>query len=257
MILCLDIGNTHIYCGVFAKDELILRFRKPSQVRASSDEIGLFLKAVLRENDIDPQNIEAIGLCSVVPDAIYSARSACKKYFDRTPFELNADVNSGLKISYNNPKDVGADRIANAIAACSMYPNRNLIIVDFGTATTFCAVSRDREYLGGVILPGLRIGMEALEDRTAKLPPVEIVKKQKVIGQDTMSCIQSGIYFGNLGMVKEVLSQMANEAFSNAEPFVVATGGFAYLFQESGFFNTIETDLVLHGIRLAMSYSKG
>ncbi|MBJ80440.1 MAG: pantothenate kinase [Myxococcales bacterium] len=254
MILCLDIGNTHIYGGVFDGEDLALRFRKPSQVRASSDEIGLFLKSVLRENNIQPENIQAIGLCSVVPDAIYSTRSACKKYFDRTPFELNAEVSSGLKVSYNNPKDVGADRIANAIAASTMYPNRNLVLVDFGTATTFCAVSKDREYLGGVILPGLRIGMEALEDRTAKLPPVEIVKRQKVIGQDTISCIQSGIYFGNLGMVKEVLSQIQNEAFSDTEPFVVATGGFAYLFKESNLFDKIEADLVLHGIRLAMTH---
>ena len=256
MIMCLDIGNTHIYGGVFKDEKLILRFRKPSQVRASSDEIGLFLKAVLRENDIDPDAIEAIGLCSVVPDAIYSTRSACKKYFDRSPFELNPETKSGLKVSYHNPKDVGADRIANAIAACHMVPNRNLVIVDFGTATTFCAVSAQREYLGGVIAPGLRIGMEALEDRTAKLPPVEIIKKEHVIGQDTISSIQSGVYFSNLGMVKEVLERIRHEAFSADAPFVIATGGFAYLFKESGLFNSIETDLVLNGIRLAMCHTK-
>jgi type III pantothenate kinase len=172
MILALDVGNSQIFGGVFHNRELTIRFRKQSRLSTSSDELGLFLRSVLRENGGDPASVEQIAVCSVVPEIIYSLRSCCRKYFGLDPFILQAGAKTGLKIRYRNPLEVGPDRIANAIAATHLYPNSNVIIVDFGTATTFDAVSADRDFLGGIIVPGIRISMEALEKNTARLPNV-------------------------------------------------------------------------------------
>lgn len=256
MILSLDVGNTTIHGGVFAGDKLLMQFRRTSEFRASSDELGIFLRGVLRENSIDPQGISQIAICSVVPDAIYSLRGACIKYFNITPFLLQAGVKTGLKIKYRNPLEVGADRIANAIAGTHLYPGENLIIVDFGTATTFCAINAEREYLGGVILAGLKISMEALETKTAKLPPVEIVQMKQALGRSTIESIQSGLFYGQMGMVKEITTRLTEECFSESEkskkPRVIATGGFAGLFDKTGLFDVIIPDLVLKGLNLAL-----
>ncbi|HWU43089.1 MAG TPA: type III pantothenate kinase, partial [Bdellovibrio sp.] len=155
MILCLDVGNTQIYGGLFDKDKMVLSFRKNSKSGASSDETGIFLRTVIRENGYDPAKIRQIAVCSVVPEVIYSLRGACMKYFNINPFILQAGVKTGLKVKYRNPLEVGADRIANSIAATHLYPNQNVIIVDLGTATTFCAVTKEKDYLGGSIVAGL------------------------------------------------------------------------------------------------------
>lgn len=257
MILTLDVGNTTIHGGVFDGNKLKMQFRRTSEFRASSDELGVFLRTVLRENDVDPAQITQIAVCSVVPDAIYSLKGACHKYFKITPFLLQAGTKTGLKIKYRNPLEVGADRIANAIAGTQLYPDRNLIIVDFGTATTFCAINREKEYLGGVILAGLRISMEALETKTAKLPPVEIVQMNHTLGRSTIESIQSGLYHGQIGMVKEIKSRITLECFNGGEgsemPLVLATGGFAGLFDKAELFDVIMPDLVLKGLNIALS----
>lgn len=257
MILSLDVGNTTIHGGVFDGDQLKMQFRRTSEFRASSDELGVFLRSVLRENSIDPQGIHKIAICSVVPDAIHSLRNACVKYFGVTPFLLQAGVKTGLKIKYRNPLEVGADRIANAIGGTHLYPNENLVIIDFGTATTFCAVNKEKEYLGGVIIAGLRISMEALETKTAKLPPVEIISMREALGRSTVESIQSGLYFGQIGTVREIKQRLIAEAFSTEEkngskPRVIATGGFAGLFEKEGLFDEIIPDLVLKGLNLAL-----
>ncbi len=252
MILCLDVGNTQILGGVFDGDKLKMQFRRTSEFRASSDELGMFLRAVLRENDMDPEAIKQVAMCSVVPDAVYSLRNACIKYFGKTPFVLQAGVKTGLKIKYRNPLEVGADRIANSIAATQLFPNENLLIVDFGTATTFCAINSDREYLGGVILAGLRISMEALETRTAKLPSVEITPLKETLGRSTVESIQSGLYFGNIGMVKEIKERLTQECFAGAKTRVIATGGFSSLFEKAGLFDLVVPDLVLKGLNYAL-----
>jgi type III pantothenate kinase len=252
MILCLDVGNTQIHGGVFENDVLKFQFRKTSQSRASSDELGVFLRGVLRENHIDPEQIRKIAICSVVPDAVHSLRNACHKYFNITPFSLQAGVKTGLKIKYRNPLEVGSDRIANSIAATSLYPNENLIIVDFGTATTFCAVSADKDYLGGSILAGLRISIEALETRTAKLPSVEIVAAKEALGRSTVESMQSGLYFGQIGMVKELRDRIRDEAFKGQPVRVIGTGGFSSLFDKAELFDVIVPDLVLKGLIIAL-----
>lgn len=253
MILCLDVGNTTIHAGVYPARQsgvpkLIAQFRRTSEFRASSDEIGLFILAALRENGIDPSSISEIALCSVVPDAIYSIRGACQKYFKIEPFNLQAGTKTGLKIKYRNPLEVGADRIANSIAAVELFPNRDLVIVDFGTATTFCAVTKDRDYLGGVIIAGIRISMEALESRTAKLPSVEIVPTEVVLGRSTVESIQSGLYFGQIGMVREITARLKSDCFPQSSPLVIATGGFAGLFEKASLFDKVIPDLVLQGL---------
>lgn len=250
MMLCLDVGNSHIYGGVFKGEELCLRFRHTSKV-STSDELGIFLKNVLRENNCDLQAIEQISICSVVPQLDYSLRAACVKYFSVEPFFLQAGAKTGLNITCRNPAEVGADRIANAIAASVRFPQKNLIIIDYGTATTFCAVSEKKSYLGGAIIPGMRLLVDALATHTAKLPTVDIVKMDKALGRTTIENIQSGIFFGALGASRELIKRLKQEAFANQEALVIATGGFAGLFEQYDIYDHLLPQLVLQGIRLA------
>ena len=248
MILCIDIGNSQIHGGVFKEDELIMQFRKTSRQQFSSDEIGLFLKMVLRENDIAPNTISGISICSVVPDLNHSIRNGCLKYFRIEPFFLKAGVKTGLKIKYRNPLEVGTDRIANAIAATSLFPNKNIIVIDFGTATTFCAISKTKDYLGGIILPGIRISMEVLESKAAQLPSVEIKKPENVVGRSTVESIQSGLFYGQVGTVLEIKNKITNEVFTDEAPVVIGTGGFSSLFESEGLFDLTLPTLVLKGL---------
>lgn len=250
MMLCLDVGNSHIYGGVFQHDEIGLRFRHASK-ESTSDEIGLFLKQVLRENACDPAAITHIAIGSVVPQLDYSLRSACIKYFSMEPFFLQAGVKTGLNIQYRNPIEVGADRIADAIAATHRFPGKPLVVIDFGTATTLCVVNSKKGYLGGAILPGLRLSMNALSNHTAKLPAVDLVRVQRVIGRSTVESIQSGLYFGALGAVRELIQQVKQQHFPEEKFLVLATGGFAGLFEQEKIFDHILPDLVLEGLRLA------
>jgi type III pantothenate kinase len=253
MILALDVGNSQIYGGAFDEGgKLRLRFRRNSKTGASSDEIGVFLRSVLRENEIDPRSVKQIALCTVVPEALHSLKNACLKYFNLNPFVLQAGVKTGLKVRYKNPLEVGADRIANAIAGTHLYPNQDLLIVDFGTATTYCAISKDKDYLGGVITAGLRISMEALESRTSKLPAVEIIPHENCLAKTTVDSIQSGLYFGTIGQVKEIATRISHEAFGGEHPKIIGTGGFASLFKNAGIFDEENSDLVLTGLQIAL-----
>ncbi len=252
MMLCLDVGNTQIFGGLFANDRIVLNFRLTTSEVRTSDEIGLFLKSVLVENDFDPKSIDKVGICSVVPSQDYSLRNAILKYFKLTPFFLDTGVKTGIKVKLANPKEVGSDRISNAIAACDSFPDKNLIIIDFGTATTVDAVTKDKEYLGGAILAGVKINAEALEERTAKLPSVKITKPVSAVGKNTVECIQSGLYFGTLGAIKEIVSRVHKETFGDQEKsLVIATGGLAQLFSGESLFDLEVPDLVLQGIRLS------
>ena len=251
MILCLDVGNSHLFGGVFDGNKLLLRFRHQSKA-VTSDEIGIFLKAVLRENNVDPLLIRSIAMCSVVPNIDYSLRSACLKYFSCEPFIVQSGIKTGLKIKYRNPIEVGADRITTAIASSSLYPNTNIINIDFGTATTVCAITKDKQYLGGAIMPGLRLAMESLQNHAAKLPSVEILKPCDVVGRSTIESIQSGLYMSTLGACRELIKQIKQEVFSNEPSKVIATGGFASLFDGLNLYDINLPDLVLEGLRIAL-----
>lgn len=255
MILCLDVGNSQVFAGVFDGDVLKLSFRCATQHAISSDQLGVFLKSVLRENQIT-QPITRISICSVVPAVDYSLRAACIKYFRLEPFILQAGVKTGLKIQYRNPVEVGADRIANAIAASHLYAKQNLIVVDFGTATTFCVISADKSYLGGLIMTGMRLSMEALQAGAAKLPSVEIVKPETPVGRSTKESMQAGLFYSQIGGVKEITQQIQRLHFSEQKPLVIGTGGFAYLFQSERLFDHIEPNLVLTGLKLALSMNE-
>jgi type III pantothenate kinase len=253
MILCLDVGNTQVYGGIFAHGKILLRFRYDSKSSYSSDQHGIFLKSILRENNIDSAGLQHISICSVVPNIDYSLRAACIKYFGITPFFLQAGATTGLKIKYYNPQEVGADRIANSIAAVAEFPNQNLIVVDFGTATTMCVISAQKEYLGGVILAGIQLSMNALQANTAKLFSVEIIQPHNVIGRSTAESIQSGLYYSQLSTIKEVTSHICANQFANQKPIIIGTGGFAHLFEKQNLFSVILPDLVLHGLHIAIT----
>lgn len=252
MQLCLDVGNSHIFGGIFEQGKLIFTFRHDTKQTSTSDQLGLFLKAVLRENQLEPEHVKQIGICSVVPSVDYSLRAACIKYFKVTPLILQAGVKTGLKIKYHNPLEVGADRIANAIAAVKQFPQKPLIIIDFGTATTCCAVSAQAEYYGGAIMPGMRLAIEALQHNTAKLFPVEIATPKASIGRSTRESLQAGIYYAQLGAIKELISRFKQELFSNEEPLILATGGFAHMFEQERIFTAIIPELVLHGLKIVL-----
>src|SRR5579871_3213410 len=214
MLLCLDIGNSQIFGGVYDGEKLKATFRRTSSIRASADEYGAFFRTVLRENEIDPGAIHAAAICSVVPDVLHSLRNSFRKYFRFEPFVLQAGAKTGLKIRYRNPLEVGADKIANAMGALARFPGRNLVIVDFGTATTLCAVNKEKEYLGGIITPGLKMSMSALDSQTARLPAVEILRPDAILGRSTVESIQSGLYYGTLASVRFLAASIAKEHFA-------------------------------------------
>jgi type III pantothenate kinase len=252
MILALDVGNSQIYCGVFDGTALVTQFRHASTARSSSDEIGVFLRGALRENGVDPEQIKTIAISSVVPELNYSLRSCCQKYFDIEPMLMRPGIKTGLKIAYKDPKEVGSDRIADAMGAVKLFPGRNLIVIDFGTATTVCAIAKDRTFLGGNIMPGVRLAMEALESKTAKLPSVEIRAVKGAIGTTTVGSIQSGLYWSNVGMVRELSQRITAEAFPDEAPLIIATGGFAHLFDREELFDHVVSDLILTGLLEAL-----
>ncbi|HLH42347.1 MAG TPA: type III pantothenate kinase [Bryobacteraceae bacterium] len=256
MLLALDVGNSQIFGGVFDALDLKLTFRRTSSIRASSDEFGAFFRAMLRENGVEPARIDHAAICSVVPDAVHSLRSSFRKYFGLEPFVLEPGAKTGLKIRYRNALEVGADKVANAMGALSRFPGRNLLIIDFGAATTLCAVGKDKEYLGGVITPGIHISMEALASKTARLPMVEIVRPSEVLGRSTVESIQSGLYYGAIATVRSLAASITAERFPNDPPLVIGTGGFGRLFEREKLFDEFVAELPLIGLRRAFEISQ-
>ncbi|EKD71769.1 MAG: Type III pantothenate kinase [uncultured bacterium] len=255
MLMCLDVGNTHILGGVFDKDQLIFRFRYATHLIGTADQFGIFLLNILQANKMAAENISAVAVSSVVPSGDFTIRHTISLYFDVPLYVLRAGVKTGLNIKYKNPNEVGADRIANAIGAIHAFPNRHIIIVDMGTATTLCAISKKRDYLGGSILPGMRLGMEALKSNTAKLMAVDIETPSTYVGRTTRESIQSGLYHGQLGALREIISGFKKEAFDDDSVIVIGTGGFAQLYRDKNLFDIVLPDLVLQGLSKAYDYS--
>jgi len=252
MILCLDVGNSQIFGGVFDGEILLLKFRHETHRRSTSDQLGIFLKSVLSENGIEPAKVQHIAISSVVPPLNYSLGSACIKYFNLEPFWLRVGVKTGLKVKVKNPSEVGSDLIATAIAAVKQFSNKNLIVVDFGTATTFVPVTKNKEFLGVIIHVGMRTSMQALQSQTEQLPTVQILEPHDIVGRDSISAIQSGLYYSQLGSLKVILTNLQKQVFTDESPIVIGTGGFAHLFEKENIFTAIVPDLVLQGIRLAL-----
>lgn len=251
MLLCFDIGNSNIHGGVYEGTTLRCQFRRTTNPVGTSDELGVFFTAVLRENGVSPSEVRRTAICSVVPAALYSMRSACLKYFKSDPFVLQAGVKTGLRIKYRNPHEVGADRIANAIAATHLHPGKDLIVVDLGTATTIEVITAAGDYLGGAIMPGVGVSADALASHTAKLPRVEIARPESALGRTSVESIQAGLYHGHAGAMLRLIDELVRECFQGSRPRVIGTGGYARMFDRERLFDQIEPELVLLGLRQA------
>ncbi|MDD9900256.1 MAG: type III pantothenate kinase [Alphaproteobacteria bacterium] len=256
MLLCLDVGNTHILAGVFNGENLNIRFRHATNMVGTSDQFGIFLRNILQANGVTHQQITAVAVCSVVPGINYTVHHALNSYFKHADvFVLQAGVKTGLNIRYKNPAEVGADRIATAIGGATAFPGQNMIIVDMGTATTFCAIGKGTEYLGGVILPGMRVSMESLKSNTAKLMEVDIERQKAYLGKTTRESIQKGLFFGQRGALREIIGGLKKEQFKGAPTTVIGTGGFSHMFRDDNIFDILIPDLVLQGLKTAYEMS--
>lgn len=257
MLICLDVGNTHILGGIYDGEKLVQRFRYATQQIGTSDQFGIFIRNFLQTHRIDGEVITGIALSSVVPGCNYTIRHAMTNYFPRAEyFILQAGAKTGINIRYKNPAEVGADLIAGSIGGINAFPHKNLIIADLGTATTLCAVTKNSDYLGGIIMPGMRLAMESLKTSTAKLMEVDIETPTTYLGQSTRECIQRGLFFGHLGAMREIIAGYRQELFPREDVTVIGTGGFSHLFREHGVFDVILPDLVLDGIRIAFDLNK-
>lgn len=253
MILVIDIGNTTMEFGIYEGEKLSGVFRLGSKRDITSDEVGLFVTQYFEYKKIPVDNIEDVIISSVVPQVNYSVCSAVKKYFDREPLVIGENIFCDMPNLYENPKEVGADRLVDSYAAYKKYGGP-LIIVDFGTATTCEAVSQQGEYLGGIIYPGIKTSMDALYEKAAKLPKVEILKPEFALGKNTVSSMQSGAYYGYLGAIEKMVQNLKASVGENAK--VVATGGFARLFAEENLFDHVDQRLPLEGIKMVYEDSK-
>lgn len=248
MLLVIDAGNSNITLGVFEGEDLIAQWRMVTDHDKGGDEYAADLRNLFESTNVDLVKVNAVVIASVVPPLDQTLKRMVQECFQLTPLFVNHSLDTGLKILYDSPADVGADRIVDAVAAATKY-GMPCIVVDFGTATTFNAVNAAGEYLGGVIAPGLMISAEALFLRAAKLPRVEIKQPERVIGSSTVGAMQSGLYHGYAGLVDGVLEKMIAEM--NAKPRVIATGGLAPLIANtSKFIEKVDSTLTLDGLRL-------
>jgi type III pantothenate kinase len=255
--LVIDVGNTNIVFGVYDGKKLIYDRRIATDKEKTSDEYGMLFDQFFKHDNIEIEDIDDIIISSVVPTLMHTLPAMAQRYFNIVPIVIGPGVKTGMNIKYDNPKEVGADRIVNAVAAYEKYGGP-VIIVDFGTANTFCYVNKEGEYLGGVITPGISISAEALFLRTAKLPKVEITKPEKVIGKNTITSIQSGLIYGFAGMIDYIIDKMIEEMNQSKEDvMVVATGGFANLISaETKNIKVVDKYLTLEGLRIIYERNK-
>jgi type III pantothenate kinase len=248
MLLAIDIGNTNVVLGIFDKEKLVENWRVGTNTQITPDEYAMIFKDLFGFVGLEFKQITGVIISTVVPPLLPVMIEMSHKYFRLEPMVVTHEIKTGIKMRYDNPKEVGADRIVNAAAAYKLYGGP-IIIVDFGTATTFCAVTENGEYLGGAITPGVKISAEALFQRASKLPRVELAKPPKVIGADTISAMQSGIIYGYAGLVDGIVERMKKELSMEAK--VVATGGLAELVSpETKTIQEIKPHLTLEGLRL-------
>lgn len=254
MLLAIDIGNTNTVMGIYDGDELIHNWRLETKKERTGDEWGVYLRELLQSVKMEIDQIDGAIISSVVPQMQRAIDRLCERYIKKKPILVGPEIKIDMPIATDNPAEVGADRIVNSVAAFHKYKT-DLIIIDFGTATTFDYVSKDGEYMGGLILPGLGISMEALFSKAAKLPRVDIAKPKNIIGKSTVESMQSGIYYGYSGMIDSVVETMEKEIGRKAK--VIATGGIApLLIKESKKITDVDEFLTLEGLKLIFNWNK-
>lgn len=248
MLLVFDIGNTNIVLGTYDDKKLLKHWRISTDRQKTGDEYGMLINNLFNFQGLSIKDIHAIIISSVVPPMIVPLVKMCKRYFHIDPLVVGPGIKTGIRLKYENPREIGADRIVNAVGAFEQYGGP-LIIVDFGTATTFCAIAANGDYLGGAIAPGIGISTEALFQRAAKLPRIELMTPKTVICRNTVSSMQSGIIFGFTGQVDEIVRRMKLELDADAK--VIATGGLANLIaRQSKTIDKVEAFLTLTGLRV-------
>ncbi|NLB87714.1 MAG: type III pantothenate kinase [Syntrophomonadaceae bacterium] len=255
MILVFDVGNTNTVIGVFDDDKLITHWRIRTDNQRTCDEYAMTLRSLFLYHDLDMKNVKATVISSVVPSLMMELEELSHKYFFCKPLVIGPGIKTGLAIKYENPREVGADRVVNAVGAYKKYGGP-LIIIDFGTATTFCVVNEKGDYLGGAIAPGIRISTDALVARAAKLPRVELVKPKNIIGKNTISSMQAGIIYGFAGQIEGIVNRMKKEI--DGEVKVIATGGLANIMaKETDVIDIVDELLTLDGLRTIYEINRG
>lgn len=248
MLLTVDIGNTNIVFGLFEGDQIHHHWRISSDKSRTSDEYGVLFKELIQIKEIDIAQIRGAAISCVVPTLLETILQALRTYFDVDPVIVGPGIKTGMPILYHNPKEVGADRIVNGVGAYEKF-HTSVIVVDFGTAITFDCISEKGEYLGGLITTGLHVSAEALYQKASKLPRVEIIKPESVIGKTTVESIQSGLVHGYAGLVDGIVKKIKTEM--KTEPRVIATGGSAELIaKESETIESVDSFLTLKGLKL-------
>jgi type III pantothenate kinase len=248
MILVLDVGNTNTVLGVYDQGALKHHWRIETSRNKTEDEFGMVINSLFEHDGFSFKQIEGIIISSVVPPIMFALERMCMKYFNINPLVVGPGIKTGLNIKYENPREVGADRIVNAVAGIQDYGSP-LVIVDFGTATTYCYINEENQYMGGAIAPGINISTEALYSRAAKLPRIEITRPDNIIGKNTVSAMQSGILYGYVGQVEGIVKRIKDQA--KEVPQVIATGGLATLIaRESDCIDIVDPFLTLRGLQL-------
>ncbi len=248
MLLVIDVGNTNTVLGVYEGEKLLHHWRVWTDREKTSDEYGILLRNLYDASHFSSRHVKAIIVASVVPPLTPTIVDLCKRYFGMTPMVVGPGIRTGISIKMDNPKEVGADRIVNAVAAFARHRKAS-IVVDFGTATTFDYVSSKGDYMGGVIAPGVTISAEALFREASKLPRIEIAKPATVVGKNTVAAMQSGIFYGYVALVDGIIGRIRKEL--RIHPVVIATGGLARsIAAESSEIHEIDENLTLEGLRI-------
>ena len=255
MLLAIDVGNTNISCAVFKGKKMTASFRITTKLPRTSDEYGMLLHNLIEKNKLDPRDIDAIIVASVVPKINYSLNSALIKYFELKPIMVEPGIKTGIRLDFDNPKQVGADRIVDAVAAYEIYGGP-VIVIDFGTATTYDLVLEDGSFVGGVTAPGIQTSAQALWSAAAKLPEIEIRKPRNILAKDTISSMQAGIVYGQVGQTEKIISEIKTEAgIDNIK--TIATGGLgAVIKKETALIDVYDPALTMKGLEIIYEKQK-
>lgn len=249
MVLVCDVGNTNINFGVYKEEELLVKFKIMSKMSRTSDEFGVWICELLEHNNINLSDIEGCIIASVVPNVMHSLTNAIERYINVTPFIVGPGIKTGIKIITEAPKEIGADRIVDAVAAYEIYGGP-VLVIDFGTATTYDLVTEKGEFAAGITAPGIKISAKALWEDTAKLPEIEIKKPASILAQETISSMQAGLVYGQIGQTEYIIKKVKEESGCDNLK-VVATGGLGSIVSdETDMIEVYDRNLTMHGLKI-------